>query len=87
MTITSVIVLYAVIWFLCLFVALPLRLTTQGEAGEVEPGTASSAPADPKLGRKFFWTTVAATILWAVTCGIILSGWITVADIDFFHRM
>ncbi|QDL92024.1 DUF1467 family protein [Paroceanicella profunda] len=87
MTITSVIVLYAVTWFMCLFIALPIRVTTQNDTGEIIPGTAPSAPVNPRLGRKFFWVTVVSTVIWAALCAFILSGALTVHDIDFFNRM
>lgn len=87
MTVTAVIVLYAVLWFLCLFVVLPIRVTTQNDIGEVAPGTPPSAPVDARMGVKLRWTTIAATILWAIACGVILSGWITVRDLDLFNRM
>jgi predicted secreted protein len=82
----SGIVLYAVIWFLTLFVVLPLRMTTQGEAGVVVPGTPESAPADAQMKRRLIVTTVAGTLIWAVVAGIILSGAITVADLDALYR-
>ncbi len=87
MGITSAIVLFAVVWFMTFFVVLPLRLTTQGEAGEVVPGTHRSAPADPQLRRKVQLTTWWALGIWAVIAGVILSGWISVRDIDVFDRM
>ena len=87
MGITSGIVLYAVIWFMTFFVALPLRLTTQGEDGEVVPGTHDGAPAVHQLKKKAIITTFVALAIWAVVAGIILSGVITVRDIDIFNRM
>jgi predicted secreted protein len=87
MSITGAIVLYAVLWFLTLFVVLPIRVRTQGEDGSIVPGTPSSAPTDPDLRRKFIWVTVIATALWAVVCAIILWGGLTVRDIDFWGRM
>lgn len=87
MTITAGLVLYAVIWFLCLFVALPIRITTQGEDGSVVPGTPSSAPSDPMMKRKLLWATAAACVIWAVVAGVILFGGLTVQDIDFWGRM
>jgi predicted secreted protein len=78
----SAFVLYAVIWFLTLFVVLPLRLTTQAEAGRVVPGTPESAPANPMMKRRLIVTTVAGTAIWVVVAGIIISGWITIADLD-----
>ncbi|MEL6571379.1 MAG: DUF1467 family protein [Pseudomonadota bacterium] len=83
----SAIVLFAVIWFMVFFVVLPLRLQTQGEAGDVVPGTHSSAPADPQLKRKAWITTFWATIVWAVIAGTIMSGMISVRDLDWFDRM
>jgi predicted secreted protein len=87
MSIMSAFTLFAVIWFMVFFVVLPLRLTTQGEAGDVVPGTHSSAPSDPMIGRKARLTTFWAIGVWAVIAGIILSGAITVRDIDFMGRM
>ena len=39
MNLTGGIVLYAVLWFLTLFVLLPIGQVSQAEAGEVVPGT------------------------------------------------
>ncbi|NCV49796.1 MAG: DUF1467 family protein, partial [Rhodobacterales bacterium] len=47
MGITSALVLFAVIWFLVFLVVIPIRLETQGDVGEVEPGTHAGAPAKP----------------------------------------
>jgi hypothetical protein len=32
-------------------------------------------------------TTVIAAVLWAVIAGVILSGWVTLADIDWFGQL
>jgi predicted secreted protein len=48
----SAIVLYLVIWFMVLFIVLPIRLETQGDKGEVEPGTPESAPANLDMWKK-----------------------------------
>lgn len=69
------------------FIVLPLRMTTQGEAGEVVPGTPSSAPVDPNLKRKVRITTLWAFVLWLLIGGTILSGVITVRDFDVMGRM
>ena len=85
----SGIVLYVVIWFLTFFVALPIRLQTQGDKGDVVPGTHSSAPEEHHLKKKALITTGISLVLWAVIAGTILSGAITVRDIDgwMFNRM
>ncbi len=87
MTITAAIVLFAVIWFMVFFIVLPLNLTTQGDAGKVEPGTPAAAPAGFVVARKARVTTLIAVVVWAAISLVILSGWITVRDLDFFGRM
>lgn len=82
MGITSAIVLFAVIWFMTLFVVLPLRLRTQGEDGEIVKGTHASAPSDPQLGKRALIVTAIAVPLWLVITAMILSGWITVEMLD-----
>ena len=86
MAITSALVLYAVIWFMALFVVLPLRLRTQGDVGKVAPGTPAGAPSELNLMRKLRIVTVAAFVLWLIIAGTIISGIITIDDVDLFHR-
>ena len=87
MGITSAFVLFAVLWFLTFLVVLPLRLKTQGDVGEVVPGTHPSAPADAQIGKRAKITTVIAAVLWAIIAGILIFGDIGVRDIDWFDRM
>ena len=86
MSITAAAVLCVVIWFVTMFVVLPIRLRTQGDEGEIVPGTHAGAPANFKLGRTLLIVTIAGTIVWAIIAGIIISGWIGVEDIDWFDR-
>jgi predicted secreted protein len=87
MTITGALVLFSVIWFMVFFCVLPLRLVTQGDAGEVVPGTPKAAPAGFVVGRKARITTWVTLALWAIVAGVIWSGWIGVRDLDWFGRM
>ncbi|MEP2027264.1 MAG: DUF1467 family protein [Paracoccaceae bacterium] len=87
MAITSAIVLYAVFWFLTFLVILPIRVKTQGDLGSIEPGTHAGAPEEHHLKKKALITTGVAAILWVIISGIILSGWISVRDIDLWNRM
>ncbi len=87
MGITSAIVLFAVIWFMTFLIVLPLGLQTQAEAGEVVPGTHGSAPANINIKGKAKTTTIWAFGIWAIVAGTILSGVITVRDLDWFDRM
>ena len=87
MSITAAIVLFAVIWFMVLFVLLPIGLRTQGDEGDIVPGTHAGSPARISMKRKSLWTTAVAAVVWAIIVGIILSGWISVRDLDWFERM
>lgn len=87
MAVTSALVLFAVIWWMVFFVVLPLRMVTQGEAGSVVPGTSSSAPADPQMRRKVKITTLCALPVWGIVVAVIVSGAISVRDLDWFERM
>ncbi len=87
MTITAAIVLFAMLWFLVFFCVLPMRFTSQADAGAVVPGTPRSAPADHIVGKKAKVTTVVAIVLWVIVAGIIMSGTITIRDLDVFGRM
>ncbi|QYZ68172.1 DUF1467 family protein [Neotabrizicola shimadae] len=82
MTITAAIVLFAVIWWMTFFIVLPLRFTSQRDAGVIVPGTPASAPADFQVARKAKITTAVAVGLWIVFAAIITSGLISVEDFD-----
>jgi predicted secreted protein len=84
MTITAAIVLFLMVWFLCLFVALPIGLRTQAEAGSVVPGTPASAPEFHNLRKKFVWVTAVAAAIWAGLFYLIAFSPLTIEDIDFW---
>ncbi len=87
MSIASAIVLFAIIWFMTFFIALPIRLRTQGDMGKVEPGTHAGAPEIHNIRKKALITTGVALVIWGVVVAIILSGVISVRDLDWFNRM
>ncbi len=87
MSITSAIVLFAVIWFLTFLIVIPFRLQTQGEAGTTVPGTHAGSPEEHHLRKKAWITTGITVVLWAIICTVIISGMISVRDIDMFNRM
>ena len=49
MEIGASLVLFAIIWFMCLYIVLPLKLTTQGDVNDVTPGTPASALVSPSF--------------------------------------
>jgi predicted secreted protein len=87
MSVTSAIVLFAVIWFLTFLIVIPFRIKTQGDLGTIVKGTQAGAPEVHNLRRKAIITTAASLVLWLVITLIILSEIITIQDIDFFGKM
>lgn len=87
MAITSALVLLAIFWFMIFLIVLPIGVKTQGDVGKIVPGTHAGAPEVHSLKKKAWITTGIALVLWVITCAIILSGWISVRDLDWFDRM
>ncbi|MFK7763902.1 MAG: DUF1467 family protein [Roseobacter sp.] len=87
MGITSALVLFAVIWSMMFLIILPIRVKTQGDLGQIVPGTHAGAPEVHNIGKKAKITTVLSLILWAIIATIILTEAITVRDLDWFDRM
>jgi predicted secreted protein len=85
MTITGALILFSVTWFVVFLCILPMRQVSQVAAGQIVPGSASSAPVDPQIGRKALITTGITVVLWLMMCGVILSGWISIRDTDVFQ--
>lgn len=87
MNLTGGIVLYAVLWFLTLFIVALIGQKSQADAGEIVPGTHAGAPADLKVKRIVIWTTVITTLIWAVIAWVIVSGFITREELANFDRL
>ncbi|MCY4300340.1 MAG: DUF1467 family protein [Aestuariivita sp.] len=87
MDLMSALVLYVVIWVLIFFIVLPVRVQTQDELDHIVPGTHASAPVHHHLRKKALLVTLIACLVWALACGLIISDWVTLRDIDVFGRM
>lgn len=84
MSIMSAIALFGIIWFMVLFLVLPLGARTQADTGSVEPGTPSSAPSDARMVEKFKLVTAISVLVWVLTAGVLVSGVLTLDSIDVF---
>ena len=67
----TVIMVYAVMWWLAFFVVLPFGQVSQDEAGEVVPGTVSSAPVGLNWKKKIAITSVLAMAITGVIYTIV----------------
>jgi len=85
MSITSGIVLFAIVWALVFYMVNPLWQVSQREAGKVVPGTPESAPVDPMLRKKAIITTVVAAILFALIYWVIEYKVITLDDLTWIE--
>ena len=83
MTITSAIVLFAVIWAVTFFLVLPWGQVSQYEAGDVVPGTPASAPSDAMMRKKLIITTGISIVAFALAFCIIYFRWVTIDDLTF----
>jgi len=61
------------LWFVTLFTVLPFFTHTQGEAGEVVPGTPESAPSKINLLKIFCVNTLVASVTFAGVYAVIAS--------------
>ncbi|MEM6940128.1 MAG: DUF1467 family protein [Pseudomonadota bacterium] len=86
MGVVSGLVLFAIVWALAFCIALPIKIDTQGDLGDIVPGTHAGSPENHHIGKKILWTTVASVIIWGILATIILSGWISVDDVERWFR-
>jgi hypothetical protein len=85
MSITGAIVLYAVTWFLVLFVVLPLRLSPNGPGSS--PARPQARPANLAMRRKTAACDTVRRSSGRSSAGIIMSGVISVRDFDWMGRI
>lgn len=86
MSLTSAIAIFFVVWWIVLFAVLPWGYRTQGEEGEVVPGTEASAPARFPMLRVALVTTVVAAVVFAGIYGLLTSG-LTFDDIPYVRDL
>jgi len=76
--------IYFLIWWIVLFAILPFGVRSQTESGEVVAGTDPGAPALPRLISKLIWTTIVATVVFAICVVIFVNRLVT---LDGLGRM
>ena len=66
MSVGTAVAVYFVIWWITLFVTLPFGMRSQAEAGRIDEGTDPGAPVRPELGRRMFYNTIVAALIFAL---------------------
>lgn len=77
------IALYFVIWWTVLFAVLPIGVRTQGEAGDVVPGTPESAPVTPRLLRVVALNTLVASVVFGCLWVTVTYNLISLDNLSF----
>ena len=86
MSVSLSIATYFIVWWLTLFMILPLGIKTQEEDGEIVPGSVESAPASPQILKKMAITTIVAAIIFAGIYSVITYNLISIDDIPFLPK-
>jgi predicted secreted protein len=74
MAITTAIAIYFLVWWLVLFAVLPWGVRNQEESGDITPGTDPGAPAVHMVWKKLMWTTLIASVMFAILAVIYKLG-------------
>ena len=82
MSVTTALAIYFILWWLTLFAVLPWGVRSQHESGEIIPGTEPGAPTLPRIAAKLVWTTIVASILFALLYVAYVNRLITFEDLD-----
>ncbi|MCA1296939.1 DUF1467 family protein [Stappia indica] len=83
MSIISSIAIFFILWWVILFIVLPIGVVTQEEEGAVVPGSDPSAPSRPNLIRKALLTTVLASAVFAGVYWLLVHSGLTLDDFPF----
>lgn len=79
---TSILAIYLLFWWGCLFLVLPFRLRSSTEPEEHVPGQAESAPPRFSVGRTIVWTSIVSAVLFALYYVNYVNGWLTADTLD-----
>lgn len=83
MSILGLAVIFIVLWFLSMFLVLPVRMETQEDANAITPLTQPGVPSNPKFLTRMAWATGVAVFLWAICFIVIEYGIVTIDDLDW----
>ncbi len=78
--------IFFVIWWITLFAVMPFGIKTQQEEQSIVPGTAESAPANPRLLKTALITTAISCVLFAIAHWAYVSPDITLDSVPFLPR-
>ncbi len=77
-TVSSILAIYFVLWWVVLFLTLPFGVRSQDEANQTIEGTDPGAPVRALMARKLIWTTVISAIIFAIAMTCYQLGYLNV---------
>ena len=84
----SAIAIYFIIWWLVLFLVLPFGIRNAHETGEeIKEGNEPGAPTNPRIIQKAIFTTILATVVFAVFYVAKTQGWMSLDSLPFYDMM
>lgn len=80
MTWVSILAVYFVTWWICLFLVLPFGVRNQADTGEIIEGTEPGAPVNLRMWPKLLATSVLAAVVvallfWGISNPILQRYW------------
>jgi len=76
--ISTALAIYFVLWWVVLFVMLPLGVQSQHESGGGVPGTDPGAPILTRMGSKLIWTTLLSAVVFAIGMAAYRAGYLSI---------
>lgn len=77
MKFSSIVAIYLLFWWGCLFVVLPFRLRSSNEPEAHVPGQVESATPRFSVWRTVLWTTIVSLALFGAFYVNYINGWVT----------
>jgi predicted secreted protein len=65
---------YLIVWWLTLFLILPIGIESQAEKGKVTRGSERGAPAKPAMLKKLLLTTLVSAVIFGTLYGLWQAG-------------
>ena len=86
MGLTGSIILFLIIWWLILFILLPISIDNKASANIAYEGNDRGAPNNPHLLKKFIITTIISVILWFVVYLLLNNDCFLISIMNTFYR-
>ena len=84
MGIAGSIIIFLLIWWLILFIVLPLNISDKAEK-VIEDGNDTGAPNNPQIFKKFLITTIISIIIWSIMYMFLKDQGLLLYILDVFY--